>query len=250
MQLGAQFYTIRNFCKDTDGLAESLKRVADIGYKTVQLSGICAYDADWMKEELRKNGLTCVLTHTPLDKIKGETEKVIFDNKTLGLDLVGIGGYYGYKDGVTTIIDEFKDAVQKIKANGMRLTYHNHDHEFVKVDGKVILEHVSEFFGPDEMAFTLDTYWVQSGGADPVMWLNKLKGRTPCIHLKDMLFTAEKERRMAPVGEGNLNFDAILKTAIDTGVKFALVEQDNCYGEDPFDCLKRSYEYLKAQGLE
>ncbi len=250
MQLGAQFYTIRDFCKDTDGLAESLKRVADIGYKTVQLSGICAYDAEWMKEELRKNGLTCVLTHTPLDKIKGETEKVIADNKTLGLDLVGIGGYWSFKNGLTTIIDEFKDAVAKIKANGMRLTYHNHDHEFVKVDGKVILEHVSEFFGPDEMAFTLDTYWVQSGGADPVMWLNKFKGRTPCIHLKDMLFTAEKERRMAPVGEGNLNFDAILKAAIDNGVQFALVEQDNCYGEDPFDCLRRSYQYLKAQGLE
>lgn len=250
MQLGAQFYTIRDFCKDTDGLAESLKKVADIGYKTVQLSGICAYDAEWMQEELRKNGLTCVLTHTPLDKIKGETEKVISDNKTLGLDLVGIGGYYGYKNGVTTIIDEFKDAVQKIKANGMRLTYHNHDHEFVKVDGKVILEHVSEFFGPDEMAFTLDTYWVQSGGADPVMWLNKLKGRTPCIHLKDMLFTADKQRKMAVVGEGNMNFDAILKTAVDNGVKYALVEQDECYGENPFDCLKRSYEYLKAQGLE
>ncbi len=250
MQLGAQFYTIRDFCKNTDDLAESLKKVADIGYKTVQLSGICAYDADWMKEELRKNGLTCVLTHTPLDKIKGETEKVISDNKTLGLDLVGIGGYFGYKNGVTTIIDEFKDAVQKIKADGMRLTYHNHDHEFVKVDGKVILEHVSEFFGPDEMAFTLDTFWVQSGGADPVMWLNKLKGRTPCIHLKDMIFTAEKQRRMAVVGEGNMNFDAILKTAVDNGVKYALVEQDECYGENPFDCLKRSYEYLKAQGLE
>ena len=250
MQLGAQFYTIRDFCKDTDSLAESLKKVADIGYKTVQLSGICAYDAEWMKEELRKNGLTCVLTHTPLDKIKGETEQVIKDNKTLGLDLVGIGGYYGYKNGVTTIIDEFKDAVQKIKANGMRLTYHNHDHEFVKVDGKVILEHVSEFFGPDEMAFTLDTYWVQSGGADPVMWLNKLKGRTPCIHLKDMIFTDEKKRLMAPVGSGNMNFEAILKAAVDNGVKFALVEQDECYGEDPFECLKKSYEYLKAQGLE
>ena len=166
-----------------------------------------------------------VFSHTPLDKIKGETEQVISDNKTLGLDLVGIGGYYGYKNGVTTIIDEFKDAVAKIKANGMRLTYHNHDHEFVKVNGKVILEHVSEFFGPDEMAFTLDTFWVQSGGADPVMWLNKLKGRTPCIHLKDMIFTAEKQRKMAVVGEGNMNFDAILKTAVDNGVNMHLLSR-------------------------
>ena len=55
---------------------------------------------------------------------------------------------------------------------------------------------------------------------------------------------------MAVVGEGNMNFDGIIKASVDNGVEYALVEQDNCYGEDPFDCLKRSYEYLKAQGLE
>lgn len=100
------------------------------------------------------------------------------------------------------------------------------------------------------MGIMLDTYWVQSGGGDPVYLLEKLKGRTPCIHLKDMIFTAENERKMAVVSEGNMNFPAILKATIDNGVKYALVEQDNCYGENPFDCLKRSYQYLKAQGLE
>ena len=57
MQIGAQFYTIRDFTKDLDGLSESLKKVADIGYKTVQISGTCDFDAEWMKEELSKNGL-------------------------------------------------------------------------------------------------------------------------------------------------------------------------------------------------
>ena len=40
MNIGAQFFTIRDFCKTTEELAESLKRVADIGYKTIQLSGV------------------------------------------------------------------------------------------------------------------------------------------------------------------------------------------------------------------
>ena len=61
MQIGAQFYTVREFCKDLNGLSESLKKVADIGYKTVQISGVCGYEAEWMKEELRKNGLTAML---------------------------------------------------------------------------------------------------------------------------------------------------------------------------------------------
>ena len=53
----------------------------------------------------------------------------------------------------------------------------------------------------------------------------------------------------APVGSGELDFDAIIKTSLDLGVEFAFVEQDNCYGEDPFMCLKKSYDYLKSMGL-
>lgn len=249
MHIGAQFYTVREFCKTTEGIAESLKKVADIGYKTVQISGTCAFDAEWMKEELRKNGLKCVITHTKPERIVGETEKVIEEHKTFGCNRIGIGFYDVAKNGVQAFIDYYKDAAKLIKENGLFLSYHNHDTEFMKIDGKLIIDHILDAFSPDEMGFTLDTYWVQSGGADPTWWLSKLKGRTPCIHFKDMSFV-ERERRMAVVGEGNMNFEGIIKAAIDNGVEYALVEQDNCYGEDPFDCLKRSYQYLKAQGLE
>ena len=138
MQIGAQFYTIRDFTKDLDGLSESLKKVADIGYKTVQISGTCDFDAEWMKEELRKNGLKCVITHTAPAKITGETEKVIADHKTFGCDRIGIGFYDVAKNGVQAFIDYYKDAAEKIKQAGLRLSYHNHDAEFVKIDGKLI----------------------------------------------------------------------------------------------------------------
>ena len=68
-------YTVRDFCKDTKGLAETLKRIADIGYKTVQVSGTCPFDAEWLRNELDKNGLECVITHTPLDRIVNENRR-------------------------------------------------------------------------------------------------------------------------------------------------------------------------------
>ena len=58
MKIGAQFYTIRDYCKNLDDFAESLKKVADIGYTTVQISGTCAYEADWLAEQLKATGLT------------------------------------------------------------------------------------------------------------------------------------------------------------------------------------------------
>ncbi len=95
------------------------------------------------------------------------------------------------------------------------------------------------------MGFTLDTYWIQVGGGDPSQWLEKLAGRVPCIHLKDYAYSA----KMAVVGEGNLNFDRIFQMAEKAGTKYMLVEQDDCYGESPFACLKRSYQNLKTYGF-
>ena len=63
MQIGAQLYTVREHARNLDDFSETLKKIADIGYKTVQVSGTCAYEAAWLKEQLDANGLKCVITH-------------------------------------------------------------------------------------------------------------------------------------------------------------------------------------------
>ena len=55
---------------------------------------------------------------------------------------------------------------------------------------------------------------------------------------------------MAVIGEGNINFDRVFEQAEAAGTEYMLVEQDDCSGEDPFACLARSYQYLKARGFE
>ena len=69
MKIGAQLFTVRDFCKNTEELARTLQKIAEIGYKYVQVSGTCAYDAAWLKRELDANGLTCVLTHIPQKRL-------------------------------------------------------------------------------------------------------------------------------------------------------------------------------------
>ena len=247
MQIGAQFYTIRDFCKTTEDLAESLKKVADIGYKTVQLSGVCDYDPQWMAEQLKANGLKCVLTHIAPTRLQEETEKVCADHDILGCDYVGLGSYRFDQPECTvdTFLQTYTPVMDTIKKCGKYFMYHNHAMEFDKIDGKVILQHMAEKTAADKMGFTLDTYWVQVGGGDPAQWIENLKGRLPCIHLKDYSFGA----KMAVVGEGNINFDRVFEKAQAAGTQYMLVEQDNCNGEDPFDCLRRSYEFLVSRGF-
>lgn len=249
MQIGAQFYTVRQFTKTPEDLALTLRKVADIGYKTVQLSATCTYDAQWMKEQLAANGLSCVLTHTPDQRLREETVQVAAEHEIIGCPYVGLG-IYRFRPEEGESVDQFEKiygpVAKTLKANGKYFMYHNHAREFRKENGRLIFDQLIERFSPEEMGFTLDTYWVQRGGGDPAQWLEKLAGRTPCIHLKDYGY----EQVMLPVGEGNINFDRVFEKAEAGGTQYMLVEQDNCNGEDPFDCLRRSYEFLKAEGFE
>ena len=58
MILGVQFYTLREQCKDLQGFEESMKKVADIGYTSIQLSGVCAHEPEWAYEKAKENGLS------------------------------------------------------------------------------------------------------------------------------------------------------------------------------------------------
>ena len=256
MIIGAQLYTVRKACETLDGLDDALRRVSEMGYRAVQLSGVCRYDPLWMKEKLEKYSLVAPLTHTALSDIVNETDRVVADHKAFGAGYVGLGSVPDFKKSgcdravFDACFEKLAPAIEKISAAGLKFMYHNHNMEFARLpDGRLFIEYLTSLFPAEKLGVTLDCYWVTAGGGDPVFWLEKLAGRTDCIHLKDMVYYGpEGGVRMAPVGEGNLNHPAILAAGERTGVKFAFVEQDHCYDEDPFDCLRKSLHNLRAMG--
>ena len=88
------------------------------------------------------------------------------------------------------------------------------------------------------------------GGINPVDMIYKLKGRIMAVHFKDFAIYTDgwQAPAMAEVGQGNLDWDAIIRACEETGVKWALVEQDICK-RNPFDSLKMSYDYLAKKGF-
>jgi len=247
MEIGAQLYTVREFCKTPEDLEKTLSKISEIGYRNVQIAGTCEYDAKWLNEVLKKNGLKCVLTHTRTPKFMENLDKVLQDHETLSCDRIGLGVYRFNEtsEPFERFFQIYEPIVNILAKSKKYFMFHNHAAEFQKKEGKLILDHLAERFSPDHFGFTLDLYWVQMGGGDPAFWLEKLAGRVPCIHLKDFAFG----QKMAVIGEGNLNWDRIFEKASLAGTEYMLVEQDNCYGEDPFDCLKRSFEFLRSRGF-
>lgn len=250
MKLGAQLFTLRDYTQTAKDLDYSLGRVKEMGYQTVQISAIGPIPAEKVRELCDKHGLEIVLTHTDPNRILNDTEAVIREHDVMGCKYIGIGMMpkkYCSPEWLWHFAEDYREPAKKIAAAGKLLMYHNHNIEFQKFNGRLVLNTLLESFAPEELGFTLDTYWVQMGGADVCEWLTKLKGRTPCVHLKDMAVRSW-DAVMAPVMEGNLNFPKILRTMEELGgVEHILVEQDICEGS-PFDCLKTSYDNLHKLG--
>ena len=208
-----------------------------------------------VQQGILRAAFDCGITHFDFNRVLNDTEKVIEEHKTFGCRYIGLGSMPGGASKYAKFRDNPKliPAVDKIAAAGMKFMYHNHsgEYETLMKDGRPVMFHLSEDFTPAQMGFTLDTYWVKYGGFDVVPEIERLAGRLPVIHFKDMFLTEDGEKKMSWVGGGNvLDFEKIVEAFLKAGTEFGYVEQDNCNGEDPFLCLKKSYDYLTSLGLK
>jgi sugar phosphate isomerase/epimerase len=252
LTVGAQLYTLREYLQDIDGVRETLGKVADIGYTTVQVSGLGPVDMAEVARICDDNGLSICATHISWDRCRKELDEVIEEHKTLDCSHPAIGGLpgeYYCVEGVQRFIDELGPIAEKLRGEGMDFSYHNHNHELVPYDGKPWLQRLYSQAPGKLLKAEIDTYWIQAGGGDPAQWIRRCAGREPLVHFKDMTVTPERESRFAPIGEGNLNWEAIIDACREGGVEYALVEQDTCYETDPFEAMAISYRNLVEMGL-
>jgi sugar phosphate isomerase/epimerase len=250
--LGAQLYTVRDFTKTAEGFAESLKKVADIGYTAVQISGIGPINQEEVAKMVEDAGITVAATHIGWNQLLEDVEAVIEQHKLWKCVHVAIGGLpgeYHSAEGIDKFLDELPPIAERLSEEGMDFSYHNHNHELIRYGDKTWLAMLYEKADPKHLKAEIDTYWIQAGGGDPAAWVRKCAGREPLLHLKDMAMAPGREQRFAEIGEGNLNWQAILEAAKEGGVEWYLIEQDRCYDRDPFESLAISYNNLKGMGL-
>ncbi|WP_309400125.1 sugar phosphate isomerase/epimerase family protein [Cerasicoccus maritimus] len=243
-------YTIRDFIQTPDGFRESMKKLADIGFQAVQISGM-AHDVV-AEEEIAQvcadNGLTICATHEPAPMILAEPEKIVERLNKLGTKYTAYPFPTGYDftkpEALPDLIAKLDNAGRVLREAGQVLTYHNHANEFLKVNGKTVLRHIYDETDPQNVQGEIDTYWVQLGGGCPAKWCESLSGRLPLLHMKDVGIHEVNKPIMHEIGYGNLDFKSIVAAAEAAGCQWYIIEQDVCPG-DPFDSLKKSFDYIK-----
>lgn len=263
------------------GPYETLKKVSELGYNSVEISQIPMTDENVTEIKRARDefnlevaSLSANVKPAPgNDDLETNFDKIVDNCKTLDVDLVRIGMLpFESMKSLETVLDFCREANEyaiKLKEHGIKLYYHNHHVEFKKYDGKFLLDIIAEEC-PD-LGFEIDLHWVQRAGASPIDTLKRFAGKVDLIHLKDYrvgdipeeAFASLDEGdvmtfynaftniiEFAELGQGSMDYKPIIEQALESGVRYMLVEQDMLYGRDPFDCLADSRDHLIELGYE
>jgi len=247
-RLGAQYYTIREYCKNIEDFDESCRKVKEIGYDIVHLSGVGDFTKEEVEAVMDKHDLEVIVTHRPANRYLENLEEEIEFHKAIGCKICGLGSMPGGKADMETInafVKNYKPICKRLEEEGLIFAYHNHAFEFEKVDGKFAFDIITEGMAADNFKYILDTYWLAFAGINPAKFIRERKGFISCVHLKDLKVIAGQPT-YAEVGNGNIDWDDVLSACRDAEVQYAFVEQDSCTG-NPFDSLKMSYDFLSLK---
>jgi sugar phosphate isomerase/epimerase len=282
--IGVQMSTIAPNKMPKFDAYESMARLADIGYKCIEISQVpmTKENVAGFRRAIDELGLNVAAVSAtvksnpmlPSEELcnPDDFKKMVEDAKYLNCDMMRIGSMpVESRFSLQAAIDFAKQAddyAAQLKEHGIDLYYHNHHFEFARHNGKFLMDIIKE--NTKYLGFELDIHWIYRGGMDPVEFINQYAGRIRLLHLKDYRIghmampegvdMSTKEGMMkayaamnnivefAEVGEGTLNIPACIEAGLAGGSEYFLVEQDITYGRDPFECLKTSHDNLVKMG--
>lgn len=244
-----QMFTLRDECEqDYPG---TLREVAKIGYRAVQVSGLHKCTAREIRKVMDDLGLGSAGTHVGLEMLEQNFNAAADMVKDLGTEWAIVPWLPEERrqgaEGWRTLGKIMTEIGAKLRQVGLRLAYHNHSFEFKKFDGKYGYDLLFESVDPSLVHNEIDTYWVQHGGESPVKYLRRFAGHIQVVHFKDM--GPGPDKPMVPVGEGILDWPNILKACRSGGTQWMCIEQDTCAPLPPLAAAKVSFDNCRKWGL-
>ncbi len=257
-EIGLQLYSIRSVIGNPELYAanheEAFKALAEMGYTAVEAASyndgkLYGVDPEQYKADLEAAGLKSLSSHighnlSPEELASGNFEEsmkwwdqAIAAHKAAGCKYIVTPSFRIPEtlEGLKTYCDYFNEIGKKCAENGILYGYHNHSHEFNKIEDKVIYDFMLENTDPKYVFFEMDVYWACMGRAYPVEYFRKYPGRFTMLHIKDHLELGES---------GMVGFDAIFNNADVAGMKDFIVELEGYTNGDWKESIKMCADYL------
>jgi sugar phosphate isomerase/epimerase len=276
LPVGLELYPLNEaLAKDFEG---TLHKVAEIGYREVELPSFYGRTPTQLRTALSASGLGCISAGVLPNPLAPGMPSLETDADRIFDGLNHLGVTYAVcllppipqamrtpqalqqPDPYTLMFSRFSAptwreaadflnrAGARAKRHGLQLAYHNHDMEFVRRDGPLGYDILLEATDPALVKFEMDCAFVAARGYDPAHYLRKHPTRIALLHIKDI------ERRVpvgtdpqsVAVGAGVIDWPAVFTAAKAAGIRRYYVEMDPPFRQPVLQSLRESFDYLQA----
>ena len=278
IEIGVQQIMLSSLSKNDETLLESLNRVKEYGYDSIELNSFMIHPSsflvrtltraagmavgntgkrDW-KNLIPQSGLKVISLHSDLNSIERDPESVAEEALEYGTDKVVITGMYRYdytsSSSLSSLTARLDEGGRRLKEYGVSLLYHNHNIETVKDEkGRTALDVIINGTNGDYVSFELDTFWLSEAGCPLEEWMKKMGGRLKLWHIADRGWRGNS-KQIAPIvksgsvelGTGNLPLERLLSIAKENQVQGIVLESHNNWiDNDPLESIRISGQWLK-----
>lgn len=235
---GLQLYSVRDITGND--LFGAMKRVRELGYTYAEFAGFFGHSADDVKRMLDESGLVISGTHSPLGDLRPtKIWETVAYHKAIG------NPYYIIPGADLSTLEKIEDFVNVVNfakpilaAEGIRLGYHNHSHEFEVMPWGSTIH--SELERRTDIDFEIDTFWAFNAGVDPIALIERLGDRVRVIHLKDGF----KGGKGMALGEGEAPVKAVREYALKNSL--TIVVESETLSPDGISEVGRCISYLAS----
>ena len=257
-EVGIQLYSVRDligaFGKSQGDYRPVLQQLADMGYTFVEAASyadgkLYGQTPEQFRKDIEATGLKMLSTHCTVNLTDEELAEGDFTNalkwwdeciaahKAAGAEYIVIPSMrrLATLNELSTYCRYFNEIGARCNAAGLKLGYHNHSHEFDKIEGRVIYDYLLENTDPDKVFFEMDVYWTVMGQASPVDYFKRYPGRFRLLHIKDRNEVGQS---------GMVGYDAIFRHAETAGVENIIVEMDGSSYGDVMRSVRECCDYL------
>ena len=278
IEIGVQQIRLSSLSKNDETLLESLKRVKEYGYDSIELNSFMIHPSSFLVRTLTRaagmavgntgkrdwknlspqSGLKVISLHSDLNSIERDPESVAEEALEYGTDKVVITGMYRYdytsSSSLSSLTARLDEGGRRLKEYGVSLLYHNHNIETVKDEkGRTALDVIINGTNGDYVSFELDTFWLSEAGCPLEEWMKKMGGRLKLWHIADRGWRGNS-KQIAPIvksgsvelGTGNLPLERLLSIAKENQVQGIVLESHNNWiDNDPLESIRISGQWLK-----
>jgi len=253
-EIGLQLYSVREEIGKNANFDQILQKISALGYTGVEAAGykdgkLYNLSPQEFKAKVEKAGMKVISSHATKTLSEKELSSGDFTESLKWWDeCIATHKAAGMKYIVTPWMDvpktlkdletqwRYLEAVgAKCRQQGIIYGYHNHSHEFRKVEDKVMYDYMLEHTNPEHVFFEMDVYWAVMGQVSPVDYFNKYAGRFKALHIKDHREIGQS---------GMVGFDAIFNNSKVAGLQYIFVELEETRN-DIYTGLQQSIDYLK-----